>query len=159
MVDYMDEHRVTIILRGWASWSRHSLLAYAQKLLHQIASWFSNKSMSNVLSLGHYFTSGEWIHLVNAPTIVITNTSLFKYTHGKKISITHSLTKMFYFDLINNPTKKQNRNIIESVYKWVYYELGSQCSFEITAFTGLRPIDLDAFFFWQKLHMITSMVL
>ena len=43
-----------------------------------------------------------------------------KYTHGKKLSITHSLTKHFYFDLINNPAKKQNRNIIESVYKWVY---------------------------------------
>ena len=43
-----------------------------------------------------------------------------KYTHGKKLSITHSLTKHFFFDLINNPAKKQNRNIIESVYKWVY---------------------------------------
>ena len=42
------------------------------------------------------------------------------YTHGKKLSNTHSLTKHFYFDLINNPAKKQNRNIIESVYKWVY---------------------------------------
>ena len=42
------------------------------------------------------------------------------YTHGKKLSITHSLIKHFYFDLINNPAKKQNRNIIESVYKWVY---------------------------------------
>ena len=42
------------------------------------------------------------------------------YTHGKKLSITHSLTKHFYFDLINNPAKKQNRNIIESVYKRVH---------------------------------------
>ena len=35
----------------------------------------------------------------------------------KKLLITHSLTKHFYFDSIENSSMKENRNIIELVYK------------------------------------------
>ena len=85
--------------------------------------------------------------------------SLCSTIHMEKSYASPSLTKHFCFDLTNNPTKKQNRNIIESVYKWVYYESGSQCSFEITAFTGLQVQLIWMGFFRQKLHMVTSMVL
>lgn len=71
----------------------------------------------------------------------------------KKLSITHSLTKHFYFDLINNPAKKQNRIIILSVNKWVYQE----SAFEITAFSGLQVQLIWMHFL--TLHMVTSMVL